>query len=239
MEKFKFKKMKQFIIKSFLIIFLFVFWGCDKSKIYMKYHFFSTSELENVCMNTDSIMKFQSKISKIETFDEFDGKQHIYYENDTVMFYDENGDTVTCMSNNTIDVTEQGDALVINPDTKTRISLILYCIDSSLNYIASFSLRKPSEMLEDSLSRGVELRYPFNNPKAYNTYLCQSGIKNQDNTYSIVSKETYVLNDTPIDNCLFVRFYDASSTEQALLVYSNKYGFLKIKDTQHEITRIL
>ena len=58
------------IIISFVILF-----GCDKSKIYMKYHFFSTSELEDVCMNVDSIMKFQSKISKIETFDEFDGAE--------------------------------------------------------------------------------------------------------------------------------------------------------------------
>lgn len=231
--------MKQFIIKAFFIISLFVFWGCDKSKIYMKYHFFSTSELEDVCMNTDSIMKFQSKISKIETFDEFEGKQHMYYENDTVMFHDENGDTITCMSHNVIEVTEQGDALVINPDTRTRISISLSPIDSCFILGTTFDLQKPSKFVEDSLSKYLGFLYPSYPHKGYDTYLFESGIIKQDKTLSTVSRETFDLNDTRIENCLLVRFYDASSTEQALIVYSNKYGFLKIKDTQHEITRIL
>ncbi len=231
--------MKKNIIKILLSVLIVALWGCDKSKIYMKYHFFSTSELEDVCMNVDSIMKFQSKISKIETFDEFDGKLHMYYENDTVLFYDENGDTVTCMSHNIIDVAEQGDALVVNPSTKTRISINLFTIDNSLNYIAGFYLDKPSVIPEDSLSKRIEFSYPYNNPKGYFTYLYQSGIIQEDNTYSIVSKETFELNDIPIENCLFVRFYDVSSVEQARIVYSNKYGFLCIKDNQYEITRIL
>lgn len=231
--------MKQFIIKSFLIIFLFVFWGCDKSRINMKYHFFSTNELEDVCMNTDSIMKFQSAISKIETFDEFEGKQHMYYENDTVMFHDENGDTITCMSHNVIEVMELGDALVINPETRTRISISLSLIDSCFILGTTFDLRKPSEFVEDSLSKFIGFWYTGYPIKGYDTYLFQSGIIKQDKTHSTVSRETFDLNDTRIENCLFVRFYDASLTEQALIVYSNQYGFLKIKDTQHEITRIL
>lgn len=236
MKFYEFYKTKIFLI---IIILFVVLFGCDKSKIYMKYYFFSISELEDVCMNIDSIMKFQNKISKIETFDEFDGKLHMYYENDTVMFHNENGDTVICMSNNVIDVTEQGDALVLNPNTKTKISLNLFSIDNSLNFIAGFYLDKPSEIPEDSLSKRIEFSYPYNSSQRYYTYLYQSGIIKDDNTYSIVSKETFNLNNTQIENCLFVRFYDVSSTEQARIVYSNKYGFLNIKDNQYEITRIL
>ena len=45
---------------------------CDESRIYMKYHFFTKSELENLYINVDSVVEFQKNLffsRSIETDD--------------------------------------------------------------------------------------------------------------------------------------------------------------------------
>jgi hypothetical protein len=222
-----------------LIISLFFCGCCDESTIIMKYHFFSRAELEDIYMNTDSIMSFQSNVSEHVTFEQFNGKQHVYFEIDTVLFLSENGDTITCRYDNLIQINDKSDELVINPDTKSTIGISLNPLDNCFISGASFSIQKPSDLLQDSLSKRIGFWYPDYKSKGYDVYLYKSGEIDTNKTYFIVSREAFSLNSLQIDNCLFVRFFDEFSNLQALIVYSNKYGFLKIKNTQHEITRIL
>jgi hypothetical protein len=234
--------MRQFIIITLWLIISLGFSGCcDEATQVMEYHFFSRAELEDVYINVDSVMSFQSKISDYATYEQFKGKQHEYYEIDTVLFLSENADTISCQYNNFIEIKDISDGIGLgyHSSTRTTIGIILFPIDSCFILGAEFNLRKPSEILEDSLSKQIGFWYPNYKSKGYNVYLYETGKINQDKTYSIVSRETFNFNNLQIDNCLFVRFYNDSSNEQALIVYSNKYGFLKIKDTQHEITRIL
>lgn len=231
--------MRKIIVKVLLFVSIITLWSCDKSKIYMKYHFFSTSELEDVCMNIDSIMKFQSKISKIETFDKFNGEQHMYFEIDTVLFLSENKDTIICRFDNLIRIEDKSDGLVINPDTKSTIGISLRPLENCFISYAVFGMQKPSDLTQDSLSKRIGFWSSDLKSKGYDVFLYRSGEVDSNKTYFTTSKEAFILNGLLIDNCLFVRFFDEFSNLQALIVYSNKYGFLKIKNTQYEITRIL
>jgi hypothetical protein len=228
-------------ILLFILVLSIMLNSCDESSQIMKYHFFSRADLEDVYMNIDSIMSFQSNVSKHVTFEQFNGKQHVYFEIDTVLFLSENGDTILCKYDNRIIIDDIPDGLGLGyrSSTITTIGIGLYSIDSCFISGAAFSLQKPSEFVQDSLSKYISFWYPDYKSKGYNVYLYKNGEIDRDKTYFIVSRETFSLNNLQIDNCLFVRFFNDISNQQALIVYSNKYGFLKIKNTQHEITRIL
>lgn len=214
---------------------------CDESTQIMKYHFFSRTELEDIYMNIDSIMSFQNKISKYVSYEQFKGKQHTYSEVDTVLFRSENGDTIFCKYDNRIIIDDISDGLGLgyHSATRTTIGIGLYSIDSCFISGAAFSMQKPSEFVQDSVSKRISFWYPDYKLKGYDVYLYKSGKVDTDKTYFTISRETFNLNGLQIDNCFFVRFFDDLSNQQALIVYSNKYGFLKIKNTQHEITRLL
>ncbi len=234
--------MKQFIIKTFCLIFPLVLWGCcDESTQIMKYNFFERTELEDIYMNTDSIMGFQNKISEYVSYEQFKGNQHNYSEIDTVLFRAENGDIISCKYDNQIIIDDIPDGLGLgyHSSTRTMIGIGLYPIDSCFISGAAFSMQKPSEFVQDSLSKRISFWYPDYKSKGYDVYLYKNGEIKSDKTYFVVSRETFNLNNLQIDNCIYVRFFDDLSNQQALIVYSNKYGFLKIKNTQHEITRIL
>jgi DNA polymerase III delta prime subunit len=53
-----------------------------------------------------------------------------------------------------------------------------------------------------------------------------------------ITQENYSNNNRIIENCFFVRFFDHDAFK-IQLVYSAQYGFLQVKNTQHEINRIL
>lgn len=231
--------MKKTIIKTLLLIITIIFWGCDESKVYMKYHFFSTSELEDIYMNKDSIMRFQRNVSEHITFEQFNGKQHIYFEIDTVQFQTENGDTIACRYDNLMQIYDISDELVISSETKSTIGISLRPLKNCFISNASFSMQKPSNLANDSLSKRIGFWLSDLKLISYDVFLYQSGIIDSNKTYFTMSKETFILDSLQIDNCLFVRFFDEFSNLQALIVYSNKYGFLKIKNIQHEMTRIL
>ena len=231
--------MKQPTVKTLWLIITIIFFGCDESKIYMKYHFFTSSELEDIYMNKDSILSFQRNVSEYVTFEQFNGKQHIYFEIDTVQFQTENGDTITCKYDNLMQINDKSDGLAINPDTKSTIGISLRPLENCFISYAAFSIQKTSDLTQDSLSRHIGFWLPDLKSKEYDVFLYRSGEINSNKTYFTKSKETLILNSLQIDSCLFVRFFDEYSNLQALIVYSNKYGFLKIKNTQHEITRIL
>lgn len=234
--------MRQFIIKTLWLIIPLGFSGCcDEAKQIMEYHFFSRTELEDIYMNTDSIMSFQNRISEYVSYEQFKGKQHEYSEIDTVLFLSENGDTISCKYDNRIIIDDIPDGLGLGYHslTRTMIGIGLYPIDSCFISGAAFSMQKPSESVQDSLSKRIGFWYPDYKLKGYDVYLYKTGEIKPDKTYFVVSRETFSLNDLQIDNCIYVRFFDDLSNQQALIVYSNKYGFLKIKNAQHEITRIL
>lgn len=183
-------------------------------------------------------MSFQREVAKCETYEQFQEKLNIYIEIDTIMFRSENGDTITCRYDNLMQINDNSDGLAISPDTKSIIGISLSPLDSCFISGAGFTLQKPSEFKEDSLSKRIAFSY-HNFTDGYDVYLYKSGVIAPDKTYFIVSRETFILNNMQIDDCLFVKFYDGLSNEQAVIIYSKKYGFLKIKNTQHEITRIL
>jgi hypothetical protein len=231
--------MNRTLIILLILVLSIVLYSCDESSLIMKYHFFSRAELEDIYMNTDSIMSFQSNVSEHVTFEQFNGKQHVYSEIDTVLFLSEDGDTILCRYDNLIQINDNSDELAINPNTRTTIGISLITLDSCFISGAAYSMQKPSEFVQDSLSKYISFWYHDYKSKGYDVYLYKNGKINPDKTYFIVSRETFSLNNLQIDNCLFVRFFDDLSNQQALIVYSNKYGFLKIKNIQHEITRIL
>ncbi|MEI6556391.1 MAG: hypothetical protein WCL70_12445 [Paludibacter sp.] len=230
-------------IKLLLLCFVAVFLSscCNESTQIMKYHFFSRTELDDIYMNTDSILNFQSKVSKYVTYEQFKGNPHTYSEIDTVLFISENGDTISCNYDNRIIIDDIPDGLGLgyHASTRTTIGIGLYSIDSCFISGAAFSMQKPSEFMQDSLSKHIGFWYPDYKKKGFDAQLLKYGENNPDNTYFIVSRETFSINSIQIANCLFVRFFDELSNQKALIVYSNKYGFLNLKDNQHEITRIL
>jgi len=212
---------------------------CDESRIYMKYHFFTKSELDNLYINVDSVVVFQESLSKYITYEEFKAKQQFYVEIDTALFLLDNTDTIACRYDNNVLVNSNSDEFVVNPDTKSIANISLTPLRSSFFKNITYRIHKPSELKEDNLSQQIVFSYSgFTSPE-YDVYLYKSGVVSQNNTYFIASREAFTLNNIHIDDCLVVKFYDTSSIEKVIVIYSSKYGFLKLKNTQHEITRIL
>ena len=205
----------------------------------MKYHFFTRSELENLYINVDSAINFQEKIAKCTTYEEFKIIRKIYFEIDTVLYQLDNRDTIACRYDNRLQINDNSDGLAISPDTKTNAVISLTPLISCFISNVGYGIHKPSELTIDSLSQSIGFSYPGYKGDGFDADLHKSAIVNQDNTYFIVSRDKFILSNLQIENCLFVRFYNTTSIEQAVIIYSNKYGFLKIKNNQHEITRIL
>jgi hypothetical protein len=97
----------------------------------MKYHFFTRSEVEDVYINTDSVMHFQEEVAKIETYDNFKKKQRIYSETDTLKFLSEMGDTIKARRISSIEISDKSDELTISPETLSNIGYTLFPINNN------------------------------------------------------------------------------------------------------------
>ncbi|GEM_PF-6177463 len=124
----------------FLLCFVVVFLNscCNEAKIYMKYHFFTRSEVEDVYINTDSVMHFQEEVAKIETYDNFKKKQRIYSEADTLKFLSETGDTIKARRVSSVEISDKSDELAINPETLSNIGYTLFPINNNFFSILGY-----------------------------------------------------------------------------------------------------
>ncbi len=215
-----------------ILVLSLVLFGCDKSKIYMKYHFFTRSEVEDIFINTDSVMHFQEEVSKCETYDVFKQKQRIYSESDSVEFLSETGDTIKARRVSSIEISDKSDELAISPETHSSIGTALFSIkDNNLFTHVSFGKSKALINNRDSLSGGIGFGL-------LNQISLFANIDTNNGDNYIILRADYVHNNINLPNCLFVKFLDNNSLN-IQIIYSNKYGFLQIKNTQHEINRIL
>ncbi|MDO9152252.1 MAG: hypothetical protein Q7U47_00815 [Paludibacter sp.] len=226
-------------VKLSILVFLMInLSSCrDETSIIMKYHFFTQSELTNLYINQDSALNFQKGVAKCITYDQFNVCQRFYVEIDTILFKSEKGDTIACKYDNGIMINRVLD-FFFTPETKTIGGVNLTPIDSCFFSEVFYSIHKPSEFKEDSLAQNIGFYYRGYKDNKYNAYLYRSRLLAQDNTYFISSRDNFTINDLIFENCLFVIFFDMFSIEQASIIYSNKYGFLQVKEKQHEITRM-
>jgi len=212
-----------------------VFFGCEKTNTIMYYEFFTEEELSNIYINQDSAMNLQVNLSKCITYDEFIVAKTEYKESDTIFFQTEIGDTLKFVAVNAIDV-RKNDAF-FRTETGTYAWSEIEPIDSVFIDFVSIGIMKTSAY--DHIERSVFIsssRYKYKN----SIWFDLSGNRvNDTNTYFVVSQEQFVLDNLVIDNCLFIRKFNLLSQEELSIVYSNKYGFIQLKDNQHEITRIL
>lgn len=215
-----------------LFFFIFLFSSCDETKIYMKYHFFTRSEVEDVFINTDSVMHFQEELAKIETYDNFKKKQRIYSEADTLKFLSETGDTIKVRRVSSIEISDKSDGLAISPETYSSIGTAYYSLKDS-DFFTGVTFGKSREAINkrDSIEIGFSY-FLFNKVSLY------ANITNSSNgTDFSVTKEEYVNDNVRVADCYFISFYENNSIK-AQMVYSSKHGFLQIKNNQHEINKI-
>jgi hypothetical protein len=212
---------------------------CNEAKIYMKYHFFTIGEVEDIYINTDSAINFQEKIANCITYEQFRTVQKEYTEVDTVLFLSDNKDTIKCRYYNTIYVKDKSDGLATSSDKESGVLTRLNPIDSCFISGVTFGFLKPKKYNDNTTAKSIGFAYRGYSDAVFSADLSENSVITSDNGYFILSTDTFTLNNIQIDNCMYVRFYNSLSIEQAVIIYSNKYGFLKLKDTKHEINRIL
>lgn len=199
----------------------------------MKYHFFTRSEIDDIYINADSVIHFQQQLAEIETYDNFKKKQRIYSEADTLKFLSETGDTIKVRRVSSIQISSKSDELAISPDTYSSIGTTYLPIKDN-DFFTGVTFGKTKEAINNKDSLKIGYSYFLLNKVLLNANMTNN---NTGSDFS-VSKEEYVNNNTRIADCDFIRFFENNSIK-VQIVYSSKYGFLQIKNNQHEITRIL
>lgn len=220
---------------SILCLVIVLFSSCNESQVNMNYHFFTEIELANILINQDSAMNLQTKVKKLKTYDEFISKINSYEEHDTVYFRDEKGDTLHMLSNSSINI-QNVPSFSIRTDTKTALGTSLIAIDNLTFNTISFGLIKENSTSFFEEISVIRPNYDYKNGLYYRF----AGVTNKttsDGRYT-VSYENYSWKNNIIENCMVFIKYDTSKNESFKIIYSNKHGFLLIKDEQYEIIKI-
>jgi hypothetical protein len=177
-------------------------------------------------------MYFQEEVARIETYDNFKKKQRIYSEANILKFLSEAGDTIKIRRESSIEISNKPDELVINPETYSSIGTS-YDSFTNNDFFTGVSFGITREAINNKDSINIGFSYFLLNKVSLDADITNS---NNGTNFS-VTKEDYVNNNVRIADCDFIRFFENNSII-VQMVYSSKYGFLQIKNNQHEINRI-
>ena len=209
--------------------------SCRDALINMHYSLFSREELSAIKINQDSAMNLQLRVSNIKTYDEFSSyRKKNYSETDTIHFINEMGDTLKLLEGSSISI-QNIPSLSVVTYTNTNLTAALTMLDSVSFESIYFVLEKGSDksFYKDIIMtrpnydylNGIDVRF-----------FTKSNISSSEN--STMTYEKFEWRNNSIDSCMVFTEFDDSKKELFKIIYSNKYGFLKIKDKQREITRI-
>jgi hypothetical protein len=123
--------------------------------------------------------------------------------------------------------------LAINPETYSSIGTAYYSLKDN-DFFTSFSFGKTRQAINNKDSVKIGFSYFLLNKVSLNANITNSNV----GTNFSASKEEYVNDNIRIADCNLIRFFENNSIIFQI-VYSSKYGFLQIKNTQHEINRVL
>ena len=208
--------------------------SCEDSLVNMHYFLFTREEISTIKINQDSAMNLQTRISNIKTYEEYSDSKKDYFEIDTIHFINEQGDTLKMLESSGIRFIVRP-SLSVRTYTNTNLIAGLNMIDSVSFESIYFILEKGSD---DIFYKDVIMTRPnYDYLNGFDVrFFSQENTTASENT--TMTYEKFEWRNNSIDSCMVFTKSDNAKNELFKIIYSNKYGFLNIKDNQHEITRV-
>lgn len=237
--------MKQIKYLMLLSLFAILITSCERNPICPdepNYHFFTGDELNLLWENVDSALILQDKLNSGEI-----GSSDInsdYGKIDTIQFINQSYDTLnfvyiyklTSGNNqwcaNDIPMIAKSSLYFIEENFIEEIEIKLEkATDSKLIYNIEFLFNEGQDFSSNfSLTDSIKIDYNVFN----------SGMDASTIIYLKAYISNYQFNNENLNNCLIFEFNTQSHIEKFKVIYSNKYGYLKlIKNENYEIERIL
>lgn len=235
------KQFKNLVLFSFAILIL----SCEENSICPdkpEYHSFTGDELKLLWENVDSALILQNKLNtgEIGHFDANSG----YAQIDTILFLNQSSDSLYY-------IYRYGLIPGINQWCANAIPMIAKSIltANGESYIQHITIELEKNVADELI---YKIDFGFNDGMDLSTsFSLSDSIKidfnifdgNMDKSTIIYLKsfyENYQFNNEKLENCLVLMFKDFHNNEKFKVIYSNKYGFLKIiKNENYEIERHL
>ena len=208
--------------------------SCEDSLVNMHYFLFTREEISTIKINQDSAINLQTRISNIKTYEEYFDSKKDYFEFDTIHFINEQGDTLKMLESSGIRFIVRP-SLSVRTYTNTNLIAGLNMIDSVSFESIYFILEKGSD---DIFYKDVIMTRPnYDYLNGFDVrFFSQENTTASKNT--TITYEKFEWRNNSIDSCMVFTKSDNAKNELFKITYSNKYGFLNIKDNQHEITRV-
>jgi len=186
------------------------------------YNFFTEEEISEIFINLDSAMQLQTRIEKLENYDEYVGANNRYSEVDTAIFVNEHGETIKSLCTSSIEVQLIPSSFFYPSSSDSWLGSSFTAIDNCFINSLTFALIKSSS--RESIRRDVY-------------FSSHDSLIDNDSIGYILSYEPFIWDGEWIENCVKIKGYDKASKEVFKMVYSNKQGFLQIRCRDKEITR--